>query len=224
MMTPLKSCMAAVGYRYDDIRNLPSFLDGDALFETPAGTLEITPSYEVKSGRANVAFSLTDSRKGRWFGVAKISNKAKRVVESVRASYRTSYSGGIVNSLTVEPSFDIEKVEPSVTLSAASASGRTTAVCKWNTKDPTLTIVHAIDDRNTLSPEISLPTGKITFDWEAELDSGSITARIDPASFIQVKWTDHSLSGKWVCDATIPLESAGGPIAADVRVRRQFVF
>lgn len=231
MMPSLKSCKGAIGYRYDDIRNLPSFLDGDALFETKAGlTLEVNPSYEVKSRRANVICTLSDIKPGagggRWYGIAKVSSKAKHVVESIRASYQTPYTCRRVamRSLTLEPALDIDKMDPSITLLAESTSGRTNAVLRCNRKDPTLTLVHAIDERNTLSPEISLPTGKITFNWEAELDSGSITARIDPASFIQVKWVDHSLSGKWVLDATIPLESAGGPIAADVRVRRQFVF
>jgi len=225
-MPSVLSCQAAVGYRYDDIRNLPSFLDADVLVDTAAGMLEVSPRYEVKSERANVSIRLSDKR-ARWWASAKLSSKTKRGVEMVRASYQTSapsFLSKIVKSVTVEPALNVENKSPSATIMAESISGKTNSIINWNLKDPTLTLVHTIDERNTLSPEISLPTGKITVNWDSQLDSGSLSCRIDPTEFIQLKWTDQSMSGKWVVDATLPLEAAGGPIAADVRVRRQFVF
>ena len=225
-MPSVLSCQAAVGYRYDDIRNMPSFLDADVLVDTPAGMLQVSPSYEVKSERANVSFRLSDKR-ARWWASAKLSSKTKRGVEMVRGSYQTSppsFLSKMIKSVTVEPAINVEKRSPSATIMAESTSGKTNSVVNWNLKEPTLTLVHAIDERNTLSPEISLPTGKITVNWDSQLDSGSLSCRIDPTEYIQMKWTDQSMSGKWVVDATLPLEAAAGPIAADVRVRRQFVF
>lgn len=226
-MPSVLSCQAAIGYRYDDIRNLPSFLDGDVLVDTPAGILEIRPSYEVKSQRTSVSFRLADKR-ARWWAMAKLSSKAKRGVETVGASYQSSapsFCSRMVKSVTFEPAFNVVKMSPSATVMTESISGRTNSILKLNMKDPTLTLVHVIDERNTISPEISLPTGKITVNLDSQLDSGSLSCQIDPTEFIQLKWTDQSMSGgKWVVDATLPLEAAGGPIAADVRVRRQFVF
>ena len=216
------SCQGVIGYRYDDIRNMPSFLDGDVLIDTPAGILEVRPSFEVKSQRTNVSLRLADKR-ARWSASAKLSSKTKRGVETIGGSYQSS-TPSLVKCVTFEPSFNVEKKQISANIIAESLSGRTKSILKWNTKDPTLTLVHAIDERNTLSPEISLPTGKITLNWDSQLNSGSLSCRIDPTDLIQLKWTDQSSSGKWVVDATLPLEAAGGPIAADVRVRRQFVF
>jgi len=222
------SCQGVIGYRYDDIRNLPSFLDGDMLIDTPAGILEVRPSYEVKSQRTNVSLRLADKRARSSLSLsAKLSSKTKRGVETVGGSYQSSAPSlfsNMVKCVTFEPSFNVEKKQISANIMTESISGRTKSILKWNTKDPTLTLVHAIDQRNTLSPEISLPTGKITINLDSQLDSGSLSCRIDPSELIQLKWTDQSSSGKWVVDATLPLEAAGGPIAADVRVRRQFVF
>ena len=225
MIPSLRSVSGAVGYRFDDIRDMPSYIDSEAYFLTRAGPLNIYPNYEVKSGRTNVDITLTDKR-NRWYGSAKLSSKAKRVVESLRCSFVTPYSISAMASLTVEPSYNLDRNEPSVRFIANSASGLTQAVLCWDLKDPTLKLVHAMDKRNTLSPEISLPTGKITFNWDIELDSGSIRARVDPSSFIQVKWTDQTHSGKWVTDFSLPMEGSGRPVAAaaDIRVRRQFVF
>lgn len=225
-MPSILSCQGVIGYRYDDIRNLPSFLDGDVLIDTPAGILEVRPSYEVKSQRTNVSLRLADKR-ARWSASAKLSSKTKRGVETVGGSYQSSAPSlfsKMVKSVTFEPSFNVEKKQIAGIIMTESISGRTKSILKWNTKDPTLTLVHAIDERNTLSPEISLPTGKITINWDSQLNSGSLSCRIDPTDLIQLKWTDQSSSGKWVVDATLPLEAAGGSIAADVRVRRQFVF
>ena len=62
------------------------------------------------------------------------------------------------------------------------------------------------------------------YNWNIALDSGSIQARVDPTSAIQVSWTDRSMNGKWVTDFNLPLAGTPGPIAADIRVRRQFIF
>ena len=225
-MPSILSCQGVIGYRYDDIRNLPSFLDGDVLIDTPVGILEVRPSYEVKSQRTNVSLRLADKR-ARWSASARLSSKTKRGVETVGGSYQStapSFFSKMVKCVTFEPSCNVEKKQISAIIMTESISGRTKSILKWNTKDPTLTLVHAIDERNTLSPEISLPTGKITINWDSQLDSGSLSCRVDPSELIQLKWTDQSSSGKWVVDATLPLEAAGGPIAADVRVRRQFAF
>lgn len=78
--------------------------------------------------------------------------------------------------------------------------------------------------RNTISPEISLYDAKILYNWSVALDSGAIKTRVDPCSAVQVTWIDQSLNGKWVTDFKLPLVGNPGPLAGDIRVRRQFVF
>lgn len=96
-----------------------------------------------------------------------------------------------------------------------------------NTKHLTTTSCKLLlnnENRNTISPEISLYDAKILYNWSVALDSGHIKTRIDPSSAIQVTWTDQSLSGKWVTDFKLPLVGSPGPLAGDIRVRRQFEF
>ena len=62
------------------------------------------------------------------------------------------------------------------------------------------------------------------YNWNVALNNGSIRTRVDPTSAIQVTWTDQSSNGKWVTDFKMPLVGAPGPLASDIRVRRQFQF
>jgi hypothetical protein len=78
---------------------------------------------------------------------------------------------------------------------------------------------------NTIAPEISLYTARITYQWNVQLESGSIHTKVDPTSEIHVTWTDLSRSGKWVTDFRLPLTgTTASALAADIRVRRQFQF
>ena len=56
------------------------------------------------------------------------------------------------------------------------------------------------------------------------LSSGVLKTRVDPSSSVQVTWIDQTENGKWVTDFKLPLVGTPGPLAGDVRVRRQFVF
>ena len=79
--------------------------------------------------------------------------------------------------------------------------------------------------RNIISPEISLHTAKIVYNWNIRLESGSIRTKVDPTEAIHVTWTDRSMNGRWVTDCSLPLKGTSlKALAANVRVRRQFTF
>lgn len=79
--------------------------------------------------------------------------------------------------------------------------------------------------RNIISPEISLHTAKIVYNWNIRLESGSIRTKVDPTEAIHVTWTDRSMNGRWVTDCSLPLKGTSlKALAASVRVRRQFTF
>ena len=76
-----------------------------------------------------------------------------------------------------------------------------------------------------ISPEISLKTGKIVYQWNVNLESGSIRTKVDPTKAIDVTWVDRSMNGKWVTDFKLPLVGTTlKALAADIRIRRQFSF
>jgi len=149
------------------------------------------------------------------------------MMENIRATYKISLPFNSVSSVTLSPSFDFATDSPSCIVSGETGTGRTTAVLNLNLEDPTLSVIHFLDERNVISPEISLHTAKITYKWNVKLDSGSIETRVDPninGKGIEVTWIDKTANGEWVTDFKLPLEGSPGPFAADIRVRRQFIF
>lgn len=52
-----------------------------------------------------------------------------------------------VGSISITPSYDFQKDEPTCTVIGRSISGRTAAVLDLNWDAPTLSVVHALDQR-----------------------------------------------------------------------------
>ena len=74
-------------------------------------------------------------------------NTPKKILEHVRASYRLSLPFSAVSAVSITPSFDFARSTPSCTLTGKSGTGRTAAVLDLNLSDPTLSVVHALDER-----------------------------------------------------------------------------
>jgi len=155
------------------------------------------------------------------------TGKAQKV-DLIRASYHVHLPLATVTDLRLTPSYDFSKGKPSCILEGASSLfGRTRAVLKLESENPTFAIVHGVDERNTVAPEISLLNAKIVYKWDVALSEGAfVRTRVDPTSSIHVTWTDKSTDGgKWITDFRLPLEgTTPKALAADVKVRRQFLF
>lgn len=253
---------ANVGYRYEELKRLPSFVEADLKFRSERlnTELQLQPSYEIKAQRSNL---LVQASRGASFVLARFSvrhgnsgGREKRAstsssgddlnddfgssatpaagqnscLEFLRASYNLGFpAGSSLSSLRITPSLDVVKQEPSCVLEGTtSGSSRTKAILKLNYNNPTLAVVHALDERNTISPEISLYNAKILYQWKVQLQNGaSIRTKVDPTTAIDVTWTDTSAAdgGRWVTDFRLPLEGTTlQALASDVRVRRQFNF
>lgn len=253
---------ANVGYRYEELKRLPSFFEADLKFRSERlnTELQLQPSYELKAKRSNL---LVQASRGASFVLARFSvrhgrNSARGSVstassshddlndefvssaaptaaqnnclEFLRASYNLAFpAGSSLSSLRITPSLDVTKQEPSCILEGTTGgSSRTKAILNLNYNNPTLAVVHALDERNTISPEISLYNAKILYLWKVQLHNGaSIRTKVDPTTAIDVTWTDTSAAdgGRWVTDFRLPLEGTTlQALASDVRVRRQFNF
>mmetsp|Transcript_5246 Transcript_5246/g.14739 ORF Transcript_5246/g.14739 Transcript_5246/m.14739 type:complete len:468 (+) Transcript_5246:136-1539(+) len=106
-------------------------------------------------------------------------------------------------------------------------AGRTKAVLHLEYENPTLAVVHQLDERNTVSPEIHIYNARIKYQWDYRLGgSSSVRTQIDPHDCIAVTWTDESArdGGTWVTDLRLPLTGSLSSLAADVRIQRQFRF
>jgi len=212
---------------------------------------DIGGSYNVKENAAAVSLrvgSMDDSNGsgsgdgGGCFGLARfVVSKGKNYLQHVRAQYKLNLPFASVGSVAISPTFDFDQNLAGCTMVGKSGSGRTAAVLDLNWDRPTLSVVHALDQRNTIQPEISLLDAKIMYNWSVALESGgSIRTRVDPTEAVQISWIDQGSNGKWVTDFRLPLVSNSssdngkgsghgkgkgkGALASDIRVRRQFVF
>jgi hypothetical protein len=216
---------ATVGYQYTDLKTLPSWVEGTVKFSRPSGELQLEPSYEVKTGRTNLLVRVS---RGSSYALARLGSRQKNIVEAVRGSVLFNLPYASVSSVRLSPSIDVAEQDMACVVEAVTGgSARTKAVLNLQYQNPTLAVVHALDDRNTIAPEISLYNAKIIYNWTVALGNGSsLRTKVDPTSAIHVTWTDQSAAGgSWVTDCKLPLEGTGlHALAADVRVRRQFRF
>ena len=255
---------ANVGYRYEELKRLPSFVEADLKFRSERlnTELQLQPSYEVKAKRSNLlvqashgasfvlarfsvrhgtgghsstrssstASSSHDDMNDEFVSSAAPTASQNNCLDFLRASYNLAFpAGSSISSLRITPSLDVIKQEPSCVLEGTTGgSSRTKAILKLNYNNPTLAVVHALDERNIISPEISLYNAKILYQWKVQLHNGaSIRTKVDPTTAIDVTWTDTSAAdgGRWVTDFRLPLEGTTlQALASDVRVRRQFNF
>ncbi|KAI2493843.1 hypothetical protein MHU86_20682 [Fragilaria crotonensis] len=220
----LKSIRASLGYSHAE-GGLPSTVDSEWRFAKDGyGDLDIQPSYHFKQKRTTCIIQAT---KGNTASIiAKVTFGGKRILEGIKGNFMLNLPSSIsVSALKVSPSFDFTRNTPSCTLEGITGSGRTKAILNLQYEEPTLSVVHAIDERNVISPEISLHTAKIVYNWNIRLESGSIRTKVDPTEAIHVTWTDRSMNGRWVTDCSLPLKGTSlKALAAKVRVRRQFTF
>lgn len=221
----LSSVGATIGYQYTDLKTLPSWIEGTARFSKKQGELQLDPSFEVRTGRANL---LIKASRGASYALARLGSNQKNLLEAVRASFLFNLPYASVSSVRLTPSIDVAKRDAACIVEAVTGgSARTKAVLNLQYHNPTLAVVHALDDRNTIAPEISLYNAKIIYQWTVALENGSsLRTKVDPTSSIHITWTDMSANGgSWVTDCKLPLEGTGvNALAADVRVRRQFRF
>ena len=233
---------------YDSLR---SNRDGGGIEEFPeiddddqgqVLNLSFSPTYNLNKKTASGELKLFGSDASRWNGVARfripyifrddrvdsnVQRKKENILSFLSATCKIFLPFTALSSLTVTPTYNIASSIYPFSLQMTGESGsKTSAVLSLNVEDPRLSLIHQLDERNVVAPEISLHTAKIMYNWTMQLPSGILRAKVDPTTAIQVSWIDKAGSGRWVTDFKLPLEGShnGGQLAADIRVQRQFIF
>jgi hypothetical protein len=150
-MPSLKSVRASLGYSHAD-GGLPSTVDSEFRFAREGlGDLDIQPTYHFKQKRASCIVQVT---KGNTASViAKLSFGSKRILDGIKGNFMLNLpSSSTLSALKVSPSFDFARNSPSCALEGITGSGRTKAILHLQYNQPTLSVVHAIDERYVLSP------------------------------------------------------------------------
>jgi len=212
----------------------------------------LSPMYPLEThSRLNLVAYFSNAHSSKSIQKNPSSSSHSPLLRSIHGSYHTQNlpSFTSLQSLSIHPTYDFPTNTPTCMIKAQSSSGRTTALFDFNWEDPTFAIIHDLDEYNTISPEISLSTSSIVYNWRVRLENhGSICTRVDPMSCIDVTWTDPSgggggdRGGKWVTNVQLPLsmesrgdgnyDSSGKMGTAswkqawkpNIRVRRTFAF
>jgi len=219
------SFRSTIGYQYESLKRMPSFIETDLKFSSErAGIdLQLQPTYEFGSQQS--VLTIQASRGAATYLMAKIASKKDRWLQMVKGCYQATLPYASVGAVRITPSVDLERGQASCLFEATTGNSRTKAVLNLEYENPTLTVIHSLNERNTIAPEISLHDATILYKWNLALDSGSIQTRVNPTSDVRVTWIDKSVNGKWVTDVRMPLAGTTlTALAADVRVRRQFNF
>lgn len=224
----LHSFRSTIGLKYDELtpQNIPpAFVGMDFEFssKTTGIDMKISPSYDVGSKRTNL--NVQASRGSVATFMAKIATKKNNLLQLVKGSYQVELPHPSVSAVRFTPSIDMDKGQASCLLEVVTASQNTKVALNLEYDNPTISVIHSLNSRNTIAPEISLYDARILYQWNIALDSGSIRTRVDPTSDVSVRWTDRSMNGKWITDIKVPLSGTNlSALAAKLKVRRQFNF
>ncbi|CAJ1961525.1 unnamed protein product [Cylindrotheca closterium] len=203
---------------------MPTQLEAMASIQVPSidTNLQIQPIWNLSR---NLKTLLVQVQKGPCQLLAKVL--ANQGLAAVKGCWQSpdDWQYGALGGIRITPQYDLTRHQPSCKFEATTSTQQTKTVLHLEHHNPTLKIVHALDDRHVIAPEISLYNAKITYQWDLKLNSGSLRTLVDPTKAIQMTWTDLTPTGKWVTDVRLPLVgTTWKQLAADVRVRRQFQF
>ena len=120
---------------------MPNQIESVASFEKGGLALNIQPTYSTISKQSVLLVQL---QKGTASLFAKLANKG---VELVRGSYQADLPYASVGGVRITPQLDLKRGEPSCLLEATTSTQRTKTVLNLEYKNPTLSIVHALDER-----------------------------------------------------------------------------
>ena len=74
------------------------------------------------------------------------------------------------------------------------------------TLDHVVKVIHKIDDRNIVTPSISLKNGAKSLGWKHLFATGSVAAELTPAEGLDLIWKDEGLYGTWTTTASVPMD------------------
>jgi hypothetical protein len=202
----LQSLRANVGYHYEELKRLPSYVESDVRFSNTHGDLQIQPSYEFRTKKASL---ILQASRGASHLMGRFTTKGERWLEMVRGCYQLDLPYASVGGVRITPSFDFRRNEPVCLLEATTGSQRTKAVLNLEYDNPTLSVVHALDNRYVVT--CSKCFGE-DFDWiprvtHSFLRRTNIAIRLPPRFLFTMRrsciagtlpWTRGRFVPRWI--------------------------
>ena len=106
--------------------------------------VQVQPSYDFRINRSVV---LVQVSQGASYLMTRFVSKGQRWLEVIKGCYQRDLPYASVGGVRISPAYDFRTQQPSCLLEGATGSLRTKAVLNLNYNNPTLTVVHALDDR-----------------------------------------------------------------------------
>lgn len=102
--------------------------------------------------------------------------------------------------VSLDASYDIknQRLDGSTKFTMGDTSVRVTL-------DHVVKVAHTLDDRNTVTPSISLKNGAPALGWKHKFDTGSLEAEFAPSESLDLVWRDVASHGTWTATASIPV-------------------
>mmetsp|Transcript_7650 Transcript_7650/g.10012 ORF Transcript_7650/g.10012 Transcript_7650/m.10012 type:complete len:343 (+) Transcript_7650:101-1129(+) len=231
----LKQLKGDFSYEYHRLKKIPSWIETTAKFSTIVGDLYIQPCLDFtqkNSSELRLQLMRGTSYARAHLVLGSRRSNSKTILKSMTGSFFLNLPYSTVRTLRLTPHLDLTQAYPDFSClieATTGGAGRTKAVLNLEYNNPTLAVVHQLDERNKVSPEISIYNARITYQWEMKLSPDGksfIRTKVDPLQAIYITWTDESAQGgSWVTDIRLPLEGATiEALVADVRIKRQFEF
>jgi len=75
--------------------------------------------------------------------------------------------------------------------------------------DPVLALSYDLDEKNTVSPAVSLRYGDSSYAWTRKINGGSVKATLYPNDKYNIVWKDEGTDGEWTAKIEVPIDNMG---------------
>lgn len=204
---PFKVQDYVVGFKYSlgDFKKVPDSLFANRSFNTVEGVADVEADYNVAGRVLEVAAKWTSDKLG--LSVAATGNSRDRVTE-VSASTNQDIRG---NKVTLSGTWDRLKNKLDFS-TRANLENNLAAQVDYDTVDrnPVLSVSYKVDDKNTVTPAVSLKDGDMSYRWNRKINGGALDAKFHPGDNLEVEWSDNGSNGVWSTKANIPVNNQAG--------------
>lgn len=201
---PFKLDDYIVGFRYalGNIKKAPESLFAKRSYDTPLleGSATVDVDYNLDS-KVFAVESRWISKKDDFEVSAKGDSKDK--ITSIGAATSQNVEG---KDVILTSTYDL--IKKKLLGSAKVTVDDTTVKIQYDTvdKNALLSVAQRLDDKNTVTPSISLKTGDMTYGWKRSWNGGSVDTTYCPGDRVDVVWKDEGANGVWTTKAEIPVD------------------
>lgn len=204
LVAPFKVQDYVVGFRYalGNLKKLPESLFAKKSFDVPTvgGVATVESNFFFDDNNLNVAANWKNDDLGLSVGA---EGDLKRKLKSVDISKSLNIQD---KKLSLSAVYDVLKQKLSSSASLAVDNTKLKIDVDSEKKDPLVTLSHALDESNELSPSVRVKSGDLSVGYKRSWKGGSILSTFFPGDKVTFEWKDNGSNGAWTSKASVPLD------------------